>query len=137
MMTLDPVADAAIYYGAIHAHNDAQERAEAAYVVDFMKACQRLDANATAWFAPMVVDWDVMQPGPHPAAMLMPRRLQTLSEVLADSLTCERGPGMAAVMQLLLNVAFGADLVNQPRRARELLAEMANAIAAEHVTVED
>lgn len=133
-MMLDPVADAALYYGAIHAHNDAQERAEAAYVVDFIKACQKLDANAIAHFAPAVADFDLVT-YPRPVNAHVPKRLQSLTEVVVDGLSCESGPGLTAAVQLILNLAFGTDCqANLARRARELLAEAANASASEHVT---
>lgn len=135
-MMLDPVADAALYYGARHAHEDAQERAEAAYVVDFIKACQKLDANGTAWFAPMVNDWDAAKRQPRAVGAPMPQRTQTLAEVMVDSLDYIGDPNMTQAMQLILNLAFGNDCqANLARRARELLAEMAAAHASEHATV--
>lgn len=132
-MMLDAVADAAQYYGSRHAHDDAQERAEAAYVMDFIKACQKLDANAIANFAPEVADFDMVT-YPRPVNARIPKRLQTLAEVVVDGL--ESGPGITPAVQLILNLAFGTDCqANLARRARELLAEAANASASEHVTV--
>lgn len=136
MAHLDPVEHAAQHYGAMHARQEAQEQAEAAAVVAFIKSCQKLDANGTAWFAPMVNDFSKVR-SPLPVGTPIPKRTQTLAEVMVDSLDYVGGPSMTQAMQLLLNVAFGADCqANLARQARELLAEMANAHASNNVVVE-
>lgn len=125
MPHLDPVAHAAAYYEPRYATDEAQERAEAAMALAFIKACRECDANATAWFAPMVNDWERERRQPRPLGAPMPQRLQVLAEVLEESLDYRDGPAMAELMQLLLNVAFSADVVNAPAQARALLERMA------------
>jgi hypothetical protein len=65
-----------------------------------------------------------------------PLRVQRLHEVMGESLDYSNGPSMVEAMQLILNVAYSANLVNAPAQARALLARMANAWASQNVTVE-
>lgn len=128
----NPVADAAAYYEPRYAADESQNKAEVQAAIDFMKACGKCDANALAGFAPMVRDWTQKCISIDKA----PKRVQTLTEVMQESLDYQNGPSMTEAMQLLLNVAFNADIVNQPAQARALLGRMASTWAAQNVTVE-
>jgi hypothetical protein len=132
MSHLDPVADAAAYYDRRDAETEAQIAAEVQASVDFIKTCAKRDANALADFAPMVRDWTFKVASIDKA----PKRVQTLTEVMQESLDYPSGPSMTELMQLLLNVAFNEDLVNQPTQARALLSSMASTWASQNVVVE-
>jgi hypothetical protein len=133
-MYLDPVADADAHSSAQDASQEAQRQAEAVAITDFMKACQRLDANALADFAPMTTDWDSVRATPRAVGAPMPKRMQTLAECMTDSLDLGNGPSTTEVMQLVLILAFSSDAqANQSRRARQLLASMANNWAENNV----
>ena len=129
----DPVADASAYYEPRYAADEAQAKAEREADDAFMAACGRCDANALALFAPMVRDWTFKVASVDKA----PKRVQTLTEVMQESLDYPSGPSMTEAMQLLLNVAYGADLVNAPAQARRLIERMASTWAAQNVEVED
>lgn len=137
MMTYstDPVADAAAYYEPLYAAAEAQAKAERDMADDFLAACRKCDANALAAFAPMVNDWDAATRQPRAAVAPMPKRVQTLAEVLEESLDYGSGPSKTELMQLLLNVAYSADLVNAPTQARALLSRMADTFATNNVGV--
>lgn len=128
-MMLDPVAHAAQYYGALEAHAISQDREHAAMQAAFMRACRKADANALADFAPTVNDWDAAKRHPRPAGAPMPQRVQALAEVLEEALDYASGPSKTELMQLLLNVAHSADVVNAPMQARALLERMADTFA--------
>lgn len=131
MMTYstDPVADAAAYYEPLYAAAEAQSKAESDMANDFLAACRKCDANAMADFAPMVNDWDASTRQPRAAGTPMPKKFQTLAEVLEESLDYGSGPSKAELMQLLLNVAYSADVVNAPAQARALIERMAGTFA--------
>lgn len=138
MSHLDAIEDAATYCDKLEAQQEAQRQAEAVAIVDFMKACQRLDANALADFAPLTTDWDAVRAGPRAVGAPMPMRVPTLSELMSDSLDLGNGPSTTEVMQLVLSLAFSSDAqANQAHRARQLLASMAATYAAYNVLVED
>lgn len=99
-----------IYRGEQQAALDAQTR-EA-----FAEACRKADANALATWAPTVSDWNIDQPHA--------RRTPLFHEVMAEALDFSDGPQMSELMQLVLNVAHGADVVNAPAQARALLERM-------------
>ena len=132
MYSTDPVADAAAYYKPRYAADEAQNKAEREADAAFMAACGRCDANALADFAPMVRDWTQKCISIDKA----PKRVQTLSEVMQESLDYVNGPSMTEAMQLLLNVAYGSDLVSAQDQARRLIERMATTWAAQNVTVE-
>ena len=105
----------------------AEQLQQAAGIERFMSACQKADANAIASFAPKVIDWKAANAAPHLVGANMPKRMQTLAEVLQDSLGNGSGPNATQLMQLVLNLAFGSDThANQSRHARQLLADMAD-----------
>ena len=128
----DPVQDADRHYGALHAQQDAQEHAESQAADDFMAACRKCDANAVAAFAGQTTDWNAARLSGF-LGTPRPMRKQPLSEVMADALD---DSSRCELMQLVLNVAFGNDLVNQPPQARALLSRMATAWASENVAVQ-
>lgn len=133
----DPVADAARHFGALQAAQDLQQQAEASAIEDFITACQKLDANAIADFAPKTVDWDISKRQPRAAGAPMPMRKQTLAEVLEESLDYGSGPSKTELMQLALSLAFSSEChANQSQRARQLLVSMADAWARHNVVAE-
>lgn len=129
MAHIDPVAHADQYFGAMHAAQHEREKAQDQMAACFIKACARADANAMADFAPMVRDWDAAKHLPVSIGAHMPRRYQTVAEVMQESLDYSSGPSMTEAMQLILNVAYGTDLVNAPAQARALLDRMATTFA--------
>jgi hypothetical protein len=100
--------------------SERQAAADAEAANDFFTACTKLDANAPAPWAPTVNDYAAR----HPFGAPRHQRIPELHEVLADSLDYSKGPQMAEVMQLLLNVAHG-DAAAAPAQARALLDRMA------------
>jgi hypothetical protein len=129
----DPVADAAAYYEPRYGADEAQAKAERQAGDAFMAECGRCDANALADFAPMVRDWTFKVASIDKA----PKRVQTLAEVMQESLDYPSGPCMEELMQLLLNVAYGCEVANAPAQARRLIERMASTWASQNVTVED
>lgn len=105
------------------------EREERSLSDAFIKACEKVDANAMATFGPMVTDWDAMKRRPVAIGEKKPVRTQLMHEILADSFDYKNGPDMSELMQLVLNVAYGSDTVNQPAAARRLLERAADAWA--------
>ena len=134
--TTDPVADASSYYESVYAQQDAQLRAELNAGFDFLRVCNKCDANALADFAPMVNDWDASKRQPRAVGAPMPKRVPTIAEVLEDSLDYGKGPSKTELMQLLLNVAFGPDLLTAQAQSMELLGRMAATWAKYNVDVE-
>lgn len=102
---------------AYHAwRGDQQAERDAQTQAAFLAACRKCDANAMATWVPTVSD---REGGPHA------RRAPAFHEVLAEALDFTQGPTLSEVMQLLLNVGYGADVVNAPAQARALLERMA------------
>lgn len=100
---------------------ERQGAAQLETVSVFLRACQRADANALAPWAPLCTDYEARAVDGR-----LPMRTQALHEVLSNSLDYAGGPAMAELMQLLLNVAHGANLAQAPEQARELLGRMAS-----------
>ena len=134
-MTSNPVADAGSYFDELSRQTEKQEQAEIAASIEFVKACANGDANAIASFAPLTIDWDAQRKRPFVHGSKTPMRTQTLSECMNDSLDLGSGPSIAELMQLVINVAFGADPVNAPAQAREIVSRMASTWAAHNVEV--
>jgi len=122
----DPVLDADRHTDEMFRKSDEQDRAEMALAGRFLAMAKQADANALCDFA-STTDWDAMkrQPIDQRTATRLPKRQQTLAEVMAESLDYSDGPSLSEALQLLLNVAHGADLVNAPAQARALLGRMA------------
>ena len=131
------MADAGTYYDELSRQSEKQEQAEIAASIEFVKACAKGDANAIASFAPLTIDWDAQGKRPFVHGAIMPMRTQTLSECMNDSLDFGSGPSIVELMQLVINVAFGADSVNVPAQARELVSRMASTWAAHNVEVSE
>lgn len=112
--------------------SDLQARDEIANAEDFKTACRKGDANALPSFAPMVTDWTSVKP-PVVAGQVMPKRVPTLSEVMAESLDYGDGPSMTEAMQLILNAANGMDVQAQ---AQGLIDRMASTWAKFNTEVE-
>lgn len=129
-MHIDPVAHADQYFGAMHAAQHEREKAQDQMAADFLRTCAKGDANALAFFAPMVIDWDAAKRQPRPAGHPMPKRYPTLTECIGESLDYAKGPSMTEAVQLILNVAYGSDTVNAPQQARALLSRMAQTFTA-------
>jgi len=106
-------------YSLIWSERQAAADAEAAN--DFFTACTKLDIGAPAPWAPTVLDYS----HPYREGVPQPRRIPELHEVLTDSLDYSKGPQMAELMQILLNVAHG-DAGKAPEQARVLLDRMAS-----------
>lgn len=105
-------------------------------IAGFEKAARDGDANALAAWAPLVTDWDAVKRQPVDMRTSGPQRVQTLSEVMVASLDFADGPSMVEAMQLLLNVAYSADLVNTPSMARGLIERMGRSFAFHNSGVE-
>lgn len=133
----NPVIDAMRHYGALYEASDAKVEAEADLAGDFLKACQKVDANALAPWAGQVIDNEQrMALGLDWSAKNLPQRQQALHEVMIESLDYPDGPTMCEAMQLLLNVAYSADLVNTPSMARGLIERMGRSFAFHNSGVE-
>lgn len=104
---------------------ERQDAADATAAADFLAACQKADANALATWAPAVNDYT----GLHTVGAPRPQRRPALHEVLVEALDSTNGPSMSELMQLLLNVAHGANIAAAPMQARQLLARMATSWA--------
>jgi hypothetical protein len=129
--------DSARALDAIHAHHDAQQRAEALMIEGFMTALQKGDANALADFAPMTTDWDAARRQPRAVGAPMPMRVQTLSEVLLESFDYANGPTSTELFQLVINLAFGNQChACQQYQARALLARATDAYATHNAAGE-
>lgn len=75
-------------------------------VQEFIHAATR-NVRLFAYFAPRITDFE----NPDFFGLIVkPRRLQTVSEVMADALGCSDGPETADLMQLLADAARGADI---------------------------
>ena len=105
-----------------------QAQAEAAMVAEFVKAAQGCDVTELCPWAPITSEYK---------KGVTSVRLQTVGEVMALSLDFSKGPQLDDVMALLCNVAYGADLVNQPAKARELIVRMAQTFSGYHAEAED
>lgn len=122
----DPVLDAGRHTEEMFRQSDELERAEIALGARFLRLAGKADANALCDFA-STTDWDAAkrQPIDQRTATSLPKRQQTLAEVMAESLDFASGPSLCEAMQLILNVAYGANLANAPAQARDLLGRMA------------
>lgn len=129
-MNIDPVTHADQYFCKLHQEQQLRQKEQDLMASMFIKACAKGDANASAQFAPMVRDWDAAKHMPVDSKAPMHLRYQTVAEVMEESLDYVIGPSMTEAMQLILNVAYSADLVNAPAQARALLSRMAQTFAA-------
>lgn len=136
-MTTNPVLDADEYLDSLFAKQEAREAAAASMADQFRESAQKADANAFAMWAPLVTDWERArrQPVDQKTATELPKRYQTMAEVMAESLDFDHGPSETELMQLLLNVAHGSDLANAPAQARDLLRRMGEAFGRVHSEV--
>lgn len=130
----DPIADAAAHYEPRLSADEAQAKAERDADREFTAACEKLDANALAGFAPMVRDFTASVAS---VSGLVPKRVQTLAEVMQEALDYPKGPSMTEAMQLLLNVAYGVDLEDAQAQARRLIERMAETWARQNTFVEE
>lgn len=128
-MTSNPVLDADRYLAGLFDKQEARQSAAASMADQFSESAHKADANAFVEWAPLVTDWERArrQPVDQKTATELPKRWQTMAEVMAESLDFDHGPSETELMQLLLNVAHGADLANAPRQARDLLNRMGEA----------
>jgi hypothetical protein len=96
----------------------------------FAAACDNGDANALCSWAPKTTDWEAAKRVPidQRTTKHLPKRVQSLHEVLSESLDYGNGPTMCEAMQLILNVANGCDESTQ-QQARNLLTRMGEAYA--------
>ena len=129
----DPIAHADHFFGQLYREAETasieRDRESARMAASFVKACAQADANALAFFAPTVRDWNAAKAMPVSSTSTMPHRHQTIAEVMQEGLDYASGPSMTEAMQLILNVAYGTDLVNAPEQARALISRMATTFA--------
>jgi hypothetical protein len=126
-MTSNPVTDANEYINSLFDKQEKKHAAADAMASMFRESAQRADANALVQWAPMVTDWERARRRPVDPTADQPKRYQTLSEVMAESLDFDHGPSETELMQLLLNVAHGSNLATAPAQARDLLRRMGEA----------
>ena len=134
-MTTNPVLDADQYLDSLFAKQEARQAAADAMACQFRESAKKADANALVQWAPLVNDWERARRQPVGVTTELPKRYQTMAEVMAESLDFDHGPSETELMQLLLNVAHGADLANAPRHARDLLRRMGEAFGRVHSEV--
>ena len=93
----------------------------------FGKAVELGDANALCPWAGTVTDWDAARKLPTDQKALgnLPKRAQTFTECMSESLDYSDGPSMTEAMQLILNAARCSDdaLSEQARRLLENMGE--------------
>lgn len=102
--------------------------AEAAMASEFVKAAQGCDVTELCPWAPITREYK---------KGVTTERMQTVGEVLALSLDFPKGPQLDDVLALLCNVAYGADQLEQPTKARAILARMAQTFAGYYAEVDD
>jgi hypothetical protein len=134
-MTTNPALDADEYLDSLFAKQEAREAAAASMAEQFRESAQKADANAFAMWAPLVNDWERTRRQPVGVTTDLPKRYQTMAEVMAESLDFDHGPSETELMQLLLNVAYGSNLANAPAQARDLLRRMGDAFGRVHSEV--
>jgi len=112
------------HYGDTEAASRERELAR-----QFAKAVAKGDANALCPWAPYITDWETIKRTPvdQRTATALPKRQQTLAELMDESIDYGRGPSLAEAMQLILNAASGSESTQQ--QARDLLARMGDAFA--------
>jgi hypothetical protein len=133
----EPLLDAHRHLDQLALQQSRQLLAENSMIEDFIAACQRCDANALAAFAPMVPDWDAAKRKPRLAGEPMPKRVQTLAEVIDEATDYPSGPGKTEHTQLLLNLAFGTESrAVLAQQARQLLANAGHTFAIHNAGVE-
>ena len=124
----DPVEDA-------HRHDMEQEKAakllsdtseaERGLAAEFLRAAEKGDANALAFFAPKVVDADMVKAlGLSWTDKNLPMRFQTMAEVMYGQLDSPSQTFATESMQLLLNAARSTD-ADLALQAGALLERMA------------
>jgi hypothetical protein len=134
----DPVLDADRHTASLYASQAAQEQAEAAMDRGFRAACDLGDAKAMAPWAPLTTDWDAVNKRPvdQRHATSLPKRQQTLAEVMFECLDMRAGPDISEAMQLILNVANGKDPQAAIDQARSILNKMVSAYVAQNAEAE-
>lgn len=125
-MHIDAVAHADQVISSQERLEKSIEREKRSLYRAFIEACGKCDANKHVLFAPMVTDREA----PISFGKDKPKRTQRLHEIMSESFEyVNNGPDMSELMQLVLNVAYGSDLVNAPAQARRLLERAADAWA--------
>jgi hypothetical protein len=96
----------------------------------FAMSAGKADANALCTWAPMVTDWDAAKRMPidQRTAQHLPKRAQTLTEIMAESLDYSDGPTMVEAMQLILNATRSTD-ADLAQQAANLVDRMGAAFA--------
>ena len=112
------------YFGDTEAEHREQELR-----AGFMFAAGRADANALATWAPTVTDYELRRKL-HLAhdAKFQPQRVQTMTEVMSESLDYSTGPSMTEAMQLILNACRSTD-AELAQQAANLVDRMGAAFA--------
>lgn len=90
---------------------DDSEYIERELIASFEKAAAVGDANALCIWAERVTDWDVAKRVPidQRTTVSLPKRVQTLAEVMVESLDYRDGPSMTEAMHLILAATKSSD----------------------------
>ena len=96
----------------------------------FMQSVDSGDANALCAWAPKTTDWDAAKRVPidQRTTGSLPKRAQTMAELMVESLDYGDGPSMVEAMQLILNVATVCD-ESIRSQAMRLLERMGDSFA--------
>lgn len=131
MISVERIESGPAWMDKTSIHSEADQTSYIEAQNGFAQAVRRGDANALAPWAPRITDWVVVRSTPidQRTVTSLPKRSQTLAEVMAEALDYGDGPSMTEAMQLILNVAHGSDLVNAPAQARSLIERMGRSFA--------
>lgn len=112
----------------------AEAKAQAAELRrQFARAAATGDANAVCPWAPLTTDWDAIkrQPIDQRTTTSLPKRAQTLAQLMFESLDYGSGPSMTEAMHLLLAAAHSTD-TDLALLAGDLLDRMGAAFAEQN-----
>jgi hypothetical protein len=96
----------------------------------FAMAAGKADANALCDWAKQVTDWELAQRMPIDQRTVerLPKRMQTMTEVMYESLDYSTGPSITEAMQLILNACRSTD-AELAQQAANLVDRMGAAFA--------
>ncbi|MFP5467914.1 MAG: hypothetical protein ACLGG8_10375 [Gammaproteobacteria bacterium] len=113
--------------------HDEGEHVERELRANFAKAADVGDANALCTWAERVTDWDVAKRVPidQRTTVSLPKRAQTLAEVMNEVTDYGNGPSLTELMQLVLNATKSSD-TDLALMAGDLVERMGAAYARAH-----
>lgn len=123
---LDPAQDADQHLEKVVSFTEATAAAERAMSFAMLETMLRCDANAPAFFAPVVPDYQKDADGKFAKLQRVPR----LWECMHESLDYGNGPTMRDLMALLLKLAHTDE--SQKEAAKDLLQAMAGSFSMYH-----